>query len=149
MLAAAFLIWASLFLLGVSLFQTYDDVSTKLRHVSSQLPDFDKVTTWSVSFETVGLYTGMISPDNKSPFFVAFHRCRFVNLATNRKRILDIKIEIPTNDPEIPVVILDTETMQFQAYRKTLTDKRFKVDESALGRKESLLETRFSWSRGS
>jgi len=33
--------------LAVSTFLTYDDVSTRLRRISSQ-PDFEKVTTWSV-----------------------------------------------------------------------------------------------------
>jgi hypothetical protein len=125
----------------ISIFQVYDDASAKLRHVSSQLPDFDKVTTWSVSFEMIGLYNGMVSPDNTFPSFVAFQRCRFVNLAATRKRILDVKIEIPTNDPEIPVVTLDSESMQFQEYRKSLMDKGVAVDEGALGRKQSLLET--------
>src|SRR5260370_30190305 len=118
-------------------FPTYDDVSTRLRHAASQLPDFEKVTTWSVSFEAVGLFGGAIPLDNTSPFYLAFHRCRFVNLSATQKRILDLKIEIPTDDPKIPVLVLDTESMSFQEYRKMLTDKGIGVDESALGSKES------------
>jgi hypothetical protein len=102
---------------------------------------FENVMTWTVSFEMVGLVHAMISPDNKSPSFIAFHRSRFVNLSATQKRILDVKIEIPTDDPKIPIVILDTEGMSFQEYRKSLTDKGIAVDESALGRKESLLQT--------
>jgi hypothetical protein len=135
------LIGVCLLLLGVSFFQVYDDVSTRLRHLSSQSPDFEKVTTWGVSFEVVGIYSGMLSLDNKFPFFLAFHRCRFVNLSATQKRILDIKVEIPTDDPNIPVVTLDTESMSFQEYRKSLTDRGVEVGESALGRKESLLQT--------
>jgi hypothetical protein len=129
------------FFLLISFFQAYDDVFTRLRHAVSQLPDFEKVTTWSVSFEAVGLVGGAFSSDNSFPFYLAFHRCRFVNLSATRKRILDLKIELPTDDPQIPLIVLDTESMSFQEYRKMLTDKGLGVDESALGRKESLLKT--------
>jgi hypothetical protein len=44
---------------------------------------FENVMTWTVSFEMIGLVHAMISPDNKSPSFIAFHRCRFVNLSAS------------------------------------------------------------------
>jgi hypothetical protein len=124
----------------ISAFQVYDEVSTKLRHVSSELPDFNKVTTWSVSFEAF-ITSESISSDLKATAFVLLHRCRFTNLSSIQARILDIKLTVPTNVPEIPVVTLDTESMPFQEYRKSFTDKGFAVDESAGGRMSALIKT--------
>jgi hypothetical protein len=124
----------------ISCFQVYDDVSTRLRRVSSELPDFNKVTTWSVSFQT--LYVSeALSSDIRATSFILLHKCRFVNLSNTRTRALDIKIIVPTNDPEIPVVTLDTENMLYQEYRKSFTDKGLAVDASAGPRGEALLET--------
>ena len=124
----------------ISSFQIYDDTSMKLRHVSSQLPDFDSVTEWSVSFQ-LGPVSGMFSSDIKDPFVLTFHRCRFVNLSATQRRILDLRVDIPTNDPRIPLVTLNTENMPFHEYRQSLTNAGMAVDEKALGRKEPLLKT--------
>src|SRR5260370_25170981 len=126
------LIALCVFLLLISFFQAYDDVSTRLRHAASQLPDFEKVTTWSVSFEAVGLFGGAIPLDNTFPFYLAFHRCRFVNLSATQKRILDLKIEIPTDDPKIRVLVLDTERMSFQDDRESLTHTALASSDTAL-----------------
>jgi hypothetical protein len=135
------LIGLSLLLFLLSSFQVYDDVSTTLRHVSAQLPDFEKAKTWSVSFEVAGVVSGGHSEDVNYPFFLLIHGCKFANMSVTQKRILDLKVVIRTNDPQLPEVTLDTENMPFAQYRKEFTDKGMAVDESVAGRKEALLQT--------
>jgi hypothetical protein len=126
------LVMLCLLFLLMSFFQVYDDVSARLRHISAELPDFNKVTTWSVSFQTF-IASEALSSDIRPTSFVLLHRCRFTNLSNTLTRILDIKIILPTNDPEIPTVTLDTQNMSFLEYRRSFTDKGLAVDESAGG----------------
>ena len=135
------LIRLCLLLLLVSFFQVYDDVSTTLRHVSFQLPDFEKAKTWSVSFEIAGVVSGGYSEYVNYPFFLLIHGCKFSNMSVTQKRILDLKVVIRTNDPQLPEVTLDTENMPFAQYRKEFADKGMAVDERVAGRKEALLQT--------
>jgi triacylglycerol esterase/lipase EstA (alpha/beta hydrolase family) len=110
---------------------------TPLRHVSSE-PDFNKVTTWSVSFQ-IFVVTQEYSSDVRETAFVFLRQCIFRNLSSTQARLLDIKLEIPTNDPDIPVVTAGTDNA-FQEYRKRAIDEGW-ADENALGRKEALLKT--------
>jgi hypothetical protein len=135
------LILLSVVFLFISCFEVYDNVSRELRHVSSELPDFENVATWSVSFEAVALLSASSPSDGTLPFYLALHRCRFTNLSVSQKRILDLELRIPTSDPTREVLLLKTENMPFQEYRKLLTDKGIQVDEGALGRSQSLLKT--------
>jgi hypothetical protein len=135
------LIGLCLLLLLYSLFLVYDDVSTRLRHVSAQLPDFEKVTTWGVSFEAGGVVSGGYSDDIKSLFYMLIQGCSFYNLSVTQKRVLDLKLEISTDDPDLPMMTFNTENMLIQEYRKTFIEHGMAVDEKASPRKVTLLKT--------
>jgi len=88
-----------------------------------------------------GNIAGIFSPDQRNDlFFLGFQHCRFVNLSTTQKRVLDLTINIPTTDPNLPVLVLETQSMQFQEYRDSLTDIRIPTDEKLLGRGGSVLK---------
>jgi hypothetical protein len=83
---------------------------------SSQLPDFENVATWSVSFKIGGLLAGghfYVDP-NDPTYAIGLPECRFYNLSTTQRRMIDITLVIPTKDSEMPSITLSTETLDFQ-----------------------------------
>jgi hypothetical protein len=104
------------------------------------LQKFDDAGDWSVSFQLIGLVSGGFSQDKKSPFYVALQRCEFINLSVKQERIIDLKIVIPTKDPALPTLSLNTATMEFQSYRQNLKNHGIDVGPEALGRNNALLE---------
>jgi hypothetical protein len=98
-----------LFLL-YSCFQVYDDVSTRLRRISSQLPDFENVNTWSVSFKIGGslVSTGRGASDDRERV-IGLLECRFYNLSITQRRMIDLTLVIPTKDPEQPILTLNAQ----------------------------------------
>jgi hypothetical protein len=105
------------------------------------LAEFEKITGWSVSFTVPGLFTW--SPgrpgDASFPSFVLAHRCQFTNISTSVRRIIDLKIVIPTNDPEMSTVTLDTHATDFQSYKNSLERAGIDMTASAVGRRNTLL----------
>jgi hypothetical protein len=102
-----------LFLLA-SFFQVYDDVSTRLKRVSSELPGFENVTTWSVSFKIGGSLVSTGRGASDTPDRVSgLMECRFYNLSTTQRHIINLTLEIPTKDPKIPILTLRTQTLDF------------------------------------
>jgi hypothetical protein len=101
--------------------------------------NFELVSSWSVSFQFPGGYSGSISDSLREPFYIALHHAEFSNLSTTQGRVLDIKVSIPTRDSTIQTLALST-TTEFQSYRRSLTNKGIIVDEEALGRSNALLK---------
>jgi hypothetical protein len=81
----------------------------------SELPDFESVTTWSVSFKIGGLLAGghfYVDPNDRT-YAIGLPECRFYNLSNTQRRMIDITLIIPTKDPEIPSITLSTATLDF------------------------------------
>jgi hypothetical protein len=64
--------------------------------------DFEDVASWSVSFRIDGVW---LAEDHH----LTLERCWFSNLSTSQRRIIDVKIVIPTRNYLYSSVVLDTE----------------------------------------
>jgi hypothetical protein len=98
--------------------------------------DFEKVTTWSVSFKIGGLLAGghFYFDTNDPTYAIGLPECRFYNLSTTQRRAIDLTLVIPTKDPEMPTITLRTETLDFlykPPHREGLIDQPIILDPSA------------------
>jgi hypothetical protein len=105
-----------------------------------QEKNFDSAASWSVTFQFSGVYSAMIPGSLGEPFYMALHGAEFSNLSTTQRRILDVKINVPTTDSEVKTLVLNTATAEFQSYRKRLIDSGISVDAEAMGRRNAILK---------
>src|SRR6266446_9139121 len=82
------------------------DIGTAKQYMMSE---FDDIKNFGVSFSISGSMTTSLFSDNLAyGGYITLLSCRFTNLSTIQPRILDIRMEIPTTDPDIPMIKLST-----------------------------------------
>ena len=77
----------------------------KPRLFGRRVNDFEKVENWTVSFR-FGPFVGAFGSDIS---YIGIQQCRFTNVSTTQRRVLDLSLSAPTNDPTMPRVFLTTE----------------------------------------
>lgn len=100
-------------------------VLNSLRQMIFRMHDFEDVGTWSVSVKVGGLLAAgpLDFGKNILSYVLGLPECRFYNLSTTQRRMIDLRLTIPTKDlkdPLGPSITLTTETLDF-GFKRTPT----------------------------